>query len=82
MLSGNSSVPSAGSVPSLHACQLEVASRPRAWNMAEKLDIAQFFWSHKTHSTRETMGYAYQKYHKTLAASTLSGWKVKYRSCA
>jgi hypothetical protein len=42
-------------------------SAQRAWTTAEK-----------THSTQETMDYAYRKYHKTLAASTLSGWKLRF----
>jgi hypothetical protein len=53
-------------------------SAQRAWTTAEKIDIVCFFWSHKTHSTQETMDYAYRKYHKTLAASTLSGWKLRF----
>lgn len=53
-------------------------SAQRAWTTAEKIDIIRFFWSHKTHSTQETMDYAYRKYHKTLAASTLSGWKLRF----
>jgi hypothetical protein len=51
--------------------------QPTVWNEAERLDIIQFFRSHRTHSTQATIDYAYQTYHKTLATSTLSGWKLR-----
>jgi hypothetical protein len=51
--------------------------QPTVWTEAERLDIIHFFRSHKTHSTQATIDYAYQTYHKTLATSTLSGWKLR-----
>jgi hypothetical protein len=51
--------------------------QPTVWTEAERLDIIQFFRSHRTHSTQATIAYAYQTYHKTLATSTLSGWKLR-----
>jgi hypothetical protein len=51
--------------------------QPTVWTEAERLDIIQFFRSHRTHSTQATIDYAFQTYHKTLATSTLSGWKLR-----